>query len=122
MAQSPFRSTTILAVRHLGVTAMAADGQITLGQTVVKHTAKKIRRFRDGRVLAGFAGATADALALLARFEARLEEHRGQLDRSVVELAREWRTDRVLRRLEAFLVVADTEQATSSPRTTVSSR
>ena len=111
MAQSPFRSTTILAVRHAGVTAMAADGQITLGQTVVKHTARKIRRFHDGQVLAGFAGATADALALLARFEARLEEHRGQLERSVVELAREWRTDRVLRRLEAFLVVADREQS-----------
>jgi ATP-dependent HslUV protease subunit HslV len=109
MVRPLFHGTTILAVRHAGGTAMAADGQITLGQTVVKHTARKIRRFHNGAVLAGFAGASADALTLLTRFEAKLDEHRGQLERAVVELGRDWRTDRVLRRLEAFLVVADQE-------------
>jgi ATP-dependent HslUV protease subunit HslV len=99
--------TTILAVRHRGRSVIAGDGQVTLGQTVVKHTARKIRRFHNGQVLAGFAGSTADALALLGKFEAKIEEHRGNLERASVELSREWRTDRVLRRLEAFLIVAD---------------
>ena len=101
--------TTILAVRLKGQTALAGDGQVTLLETVVKHGARKIRRLHHGQVLAGFAGSTADAMALFAKFEAKLEEHRGNLERAAVELAREWRTDRVLRRLEAFLVVADAE-------------
>lgn len=88
---------------------MAGDGQVSLGQTVVKHQARKIRRVHNGQVLAGFAGATADAIALFARFESKLDEHRGNLERAAVELARDWRTDRLLRRLEAFLVVADRE-------------
>jgi ATP-dependent HslUV protease subunit HslV len=99
--------TTILAVRHGGRSVLAGDGQVTLGQTIVKHTARKVRRYHNGQVLAGFAGASADAMALLAKFEARIEEHRGNLERAAVELARDWRTDRVLRRLEAFLIVAD---------------
>jgi ATP-dependent HslUV protease subunit HslV len=101
--------TTILAVRQGGTIALAGDGQVTLGQTVVKHRAKKIQRLHNGQVLAGFAGSTADAMALIHRFEARLEEYRGNLQRAAVELAKEWRTDRSLRRLEAFLVVADRE-------------
>ena len=101
--------TTILAVRHQGGVALAGDGQVTLGQTVVKHHAKKIQRLQGGQVLAGFAGSTADALALIHKFEAKLEEYRGNLQRAAVELAKEWRTDRILRRLEAFLVVADRE-------------
>ena len=101
--------TTILAVRHGGRCAVAGDGQVTLGQTVGKHRAKKIQRLHNGDVLAGFAGSTADAMALIHRFEARLEEYRGNLQRAAVELAKEWRTDRSLRRLEAFLVVADRE-------------
>jgi ATP-dependent HslUV protease, peptidase subunit HslV len=101
--------TTILAVRHGGSVALAGDGQVTLGQTVVKHRAKKIQRLLGGQVLAGFAGSTADALALIHKFETKLEEHRSNLQRASVELAKEWRTDRVLRRLEAFLVVADRE-------------
>jgi ATP-dependent HslUV protease subunit HslV len=101
--------TTILAVRHGGTCALAGDGQVTLGQTVVKHRARKVQRLHNGRVLAGFAGSTADAMALIHRFEARLEEYRGNLERAAVELAKEWRTDRSLRRLEAFLVVADSE-------------
>lgn len=105
------RGTTILAVRHLGRSAMAGDGQVTLGQTVVKHGARKIRRLHNGQVLAGFAGATADAMALFTKFEAKIEEYRGNLERAAVELSKEWRTDRVLRRLEAFLVVADRESA-----------
>jgi ATP-dependent HslUV protease, peptidase subunit HslV len=99
--------TTILAVRRDGRCAMAGDGQVTLGRTVVKQGARKIRRLHNGQVLAGFAGSTADALALVGKFEARLEEYRGNLERAAVELSREWRTDRVLRRLEAFLLVAD---------------
>jgi len=101
--------TTILAVRHGGRCALAGDGQVTMGQTVVKHQARKVQRLHNGQVLAGFAGSTADAMALIHRFEARLEEHRGNLQRAAVELAKEWRTDRSLRRLEAFLVVADRE-------------
>lgn len=108
MSASPqLHGTTILAVRHQGATALAGDGQVTLGQTVVKHGARKIRRLHGGQVLAGFAGSTADAMALFAKFEAKLEEYRGGLERAAVELARDWRTDRVLRRLEAFLIVAD---------------
>jgi ATP-dependent HslUV protease, peptidase subunit HslV len=101
--------TTILAVRHRGGLALGGDGQVTLGQTVVKHHAKKIQRLHNGQVLAGFAGSTADALALIHKFEAKIEEYRGHLQRAAVELAKDWRTDRVLRRLEAFLVVADRE-------------
>jgi ATP-dependent HslUV protease, peptidase subunit HslV len=103
--------TTILSVRHEGRSVLAGDGQVTLGQTVVKHGARKIRRYHNGQVLAGFAGASADAMALLARFESKLEEHRGHLERAAVELTREWRTDRVLRRLEAFLIVADRDSS-----------
>jgi ATP-dependent HslUV protease subunit HslV len=106
---APLHGTTILAVRQAGTIALAGDGQVTLGQTVVKHHAKKIQRLHNAQVLAGFAGSTADALALIHRFEARLEEFRGNLQRAAVELAKEWRTDRALRRLEAFLVVADRE-------------
>jgi ATP-dependent HslUV protease subunit HslV len=101
-------STTVLAVRHGGKVVVASDGQVTLGQTVVKHQAKKVRRLYHERVLAGFAGSAADGFALFARFEGKLEEHRGNLERAAVELAREWRTDRALRRLEAMLLVADT--------------
>jgi ATP-dependent HslUV protease subunit HslV len=100
-------ATTVLAVRHQGKVVMASDGQVTLGNTVVKHSAKKVRRLHHDRVLAGFAGAAADGFALFQRFESKLEEHRGNLERSAVELAREWRTDRALRRLEAMLLVAD---------------
>lgn len=104
-----FHGTTILAVRHQGRVALAGDGQVTHGQTIVKHRARKVQRLHNGQVLAGFAGSTADALALIHRFEARLEEFRGNLQRAAVELAKEWRTERSLRRLEAFLVVADRE-------------
>jgi ATP-dependent HslUV protease subunit HslV len=103
--------TTILAVRHRGGCALAGDGQVTLGRTVVKRGARKVRRLAGGKVLAGFAGSTSDALALFTRFEAKLEEYHGNLERAAVELARDWRTDRMLRRLEAFLVVADREQS-----------
>jgi len=103
--------TTILAVRHRGGSAIAGDGQVSLGRTVMKHSAKKIRRMHNGQVLAGFAGSTADAMALFSKFEAKIEEYRGNLERASVELAREWRTDRVMRRLEAFLVVADRESS-----------
>jgi ATP-dependent HslUV protease, peptidase subunit HslV len=102
-----FHATTVLAVRHQGKVVMASDGQVTLGQTVVKHQARKVRRLYQDKVLAGFAGSAADGFALFSRFEAKLEEHRGNLERSAVELARDWRTDRALRRLEAMLLVAD---------------
>ena len=100
-------ATTILAVRHKERTVLAGDGQVTLGNTVVKHGAKKIRRLYNDSILAGFAGSAADSFALFARFEAKLEQYRGNLERAAVELARDWRTDRLLRRLEAMLVVAD---------------
>jgi len=103
-------ATTVLAVRHAGAVVMASDGQVTLGQTVVKHAAKKVRRLYHDKVLAGFAGSAADGFALYSRFEAKLDEHRGQLERAAVELAKDWRTDRALRRLEAMLLVADTER------------
>jgi ATP-dependent HslUV protease subunit HslV len=99
--------TTVLAVHRGGKTALAADGQVTLGDTVVKHSAKKLRRLMDGQVLAGFAGTTADAQALFSKFDAKLEEFRGNLERAAVELAKDWRTDRVLRRLDALLIVAN---------------
>jgi ATP-dependent HslUV protease, peptidase subunit HslV len=107
MPMSQFHATTVLAVRHGGRVVMASDGQVTLGQTVVKHGAKKVRRLYHDRVLAGFAGGAADGFALFSRFETKLEEHRGNLDRAAVELARDWRADRVLRRLEAMLLIAD---------------
>jgi ATP-dependent HslUV protease subunit HslV len=100
-------ATTVLGVRHNGRVALASDGQVTLGQTVVKHAARKVRRLYHDRVLAGFAGTAADGFALFSRFESKLEEHRGNLERAAVELARDWRTDRLLRRLEAMLLVAD---------------
>jgi ATP-dependent HslUV protease subunit HslV len=103
-------ATTVLAVRRGEHVVLAADGQVTLNNTVVKGAAKKVRRLADGRVLAGFAGGAADAFALLARFEEKLAAHQGQLERSAVELVRDWRTDRVLRRLEAMLLVADAEK------------
>jgi ATP-dependent HslUV protease subunit HslV len=103
----PWHSTTVLCVRHNGKVAMASDGQVTVGTTVMKATAAKIRRLKGGDVLAGFAGSTADAFALFARFEAKLEEHRGNLERSSIELAKDWRTDKMLRQLEALLIVAD---------------
>ena len=106
-APSSVHATTVLCVRHRGRVAMAADGQVSLGQTILKHTARKVRRVHQDRVLAGFAGTAADAFTLFDRFEARLEEHRGNLRRAAVELAKEWRSDRVLRRLEALLAVAD---------------
>ena len=102
-----FHSTTVLAVRHDGHAVMAGDGQVTFGQTVVKESARKIRRLYNGRILAGFAGSAADSFALFARFEAKLEQYRGNLERSAVELAKDWRTDRLLRRLDAMLVVVD---------------
>ena len=103
------RSTTVICVRHKGKTAMAADGQVSLGQTVLKQTAQKIRRLGKGDVLAGFAGATSDAFALFARFEARLEEYRGNLSRAAIELAKDWRMEKALRQLDALLIVADAE-------------
>ena len=101
------RSTTILCVRRGGKVVMAGDGQVTLGSEVLKASAKKLRRLYSDKIVAGFAGSTADAFALFARFEAKLEQFNGNLARSVVELAKEWRTDRVLRHLEALLLVAD---------------
>jgi len=103
------RSTTILAVRRDGHLAIAGDGQVTFDKTVMKHRARKIRRVGDGKVLAGFAGSAADGMTLLDKFEAKLSEFRGNLTRAAVELAKEWRTDRFLRRLEALLVVGDRE-------------
>jgi ATP-dependent HslUV protease subunit HslV len=103
------RSTTVLAVRHRGRVAMGADGQVSLGQTIVKQHARKVRTVYQGRVLAGFAGTAADAFSLFERFEGKLEEYRGNLRRAAVELAKEWRTDRVLRRLEALLAIADAD-------------
>jgi len=102
-----FHSTTILAVRHRGRAVLAGDGQVTLGQTIVKHKARKIRRLYNDRILAGFAGSAADSFALFSRFESKLEQYRGNLERSAVELAKDWRTDRILRRLEAMLIVLD---------------
>lgn len=103
----PMHGTTVLAVRRDGRVVIGADGQVTLGATIIKGNARKVRRLRQGSVIAGFAGGTADAFTLIERFEGKLEQHAGQLTRSAVELAKDWRTDRLLRRLEAMLVVAD---------------
>jgi len=103
------RSTTVLSVRHNGRAVLAGDGQVTFGDTVVKQGARKIRRLYHDQILAGFAGSAADSFALFSRFEAKLEQHRGNLERSAVELAKDWRTDRLLRRLEAMLLVLDTD-------------
>jgi ATP-dependent HslUV protease subunit HslV len=104
-------ATTVLCVRHRGGVAVGGDGQVTIGQTVVKSGARKVRTLYHERVLAGFAGAAADAFTLFSRFEGKLEEHRGNLPRAAVELAKDWRADRVLRRLEAMLAVADRDHA-----------
>ena len=104
-----FHGTTIVSVRRGNLVAMGGDGQVTLGAIVVKSTARKVRKIHDDRILAGFAGATADAFTLFERFEAKLDKHQGNLLRSAVELAKDWRTDRMLRRLEAMLAVADKE-------------
>lgn len=105
------RSTTIICVCHKGKIAMAGDGQVSLGETIIKQHANKIRTLFKGNVIAGFAGATSDAFALFSRFEAKLEEFRGNLPRAAIELAKDWRLDKALRRLEAFLIVADKEHA-----------
>ncbi len=102
-----WHSTTVVCVRHNGKVAMASDGQVTLGTTIMKQGAAKIRRLKAGDVIAGFAGSTADAFALFARFESKLDEYRGNLERAGVELAKDWRTDKMLRQLEALLIVAD---------------
>src|SRR3979490_3475998 len=104
------RSTTVLSVRRGGSVVLAGDGQVTLGESVIKHTAKKIRRLYNDKILAGFAGSTADAFSLFSRFEAKLEQYAGNLGRSAVELAKEWRTDKMLRNLEALLIVSDPNQ------------
>jgi ATP-dependent HslUV protease subunit HslV len=106
-----FHATTIICVRHKGKVALAGDGQITIGDVVVKQGAKKIRKLYSDRILAGFAGSAADAMALFSKFEAKLEEYRGNLRRAAVELAKDWRTDRILRKLEALLVVADADHS-----------
>jgi ATP-dependent HslUV protease subunit HslV len=104
------RSTTVICVRRGNAMVMAADGQVTLGSTVMKHSAKKIRRLYNDKILAGFAGSTADAFSLFTRFEAKLEQYGGNLGRSAVELAKDWRTDKLLRQLQALLIVADSKQ------------
>ncbi len=108
---SIFHGTTILCVRKDGQVAIGGDGQVTLGHTVLKHNAKKIRKMYNDNILAGFAGATADAFTLFEKFEEKIETYRGNITRSAVELAKEWRTDKILRRLEALLVVADKEHS-----------
>jgi ATP-dependent HslUV protease subunit HslV len=104
------RSTTVLCVRRNGSVVMAGDGQVTLGESVIKHSAKKIRRLYQDKILAGFAGSTADAFSLFSRFEAKLEQYHGNVGRSAVELAKDWRTDKYLRHLQALLLVSDKEQ------------
>ena len=104
------RSTTVICVRRGDAMVMAADGQVTLGSTVMKHSAKKIRRLYNDKILAGFAGSTADAFSLFTRFESKLEQYGGNLGRSAVELAKDWRTDKLLRQLQALLIVADAKQ------------
>lgn len=108
---SPLRGTTVVCVRHRGKVALAGDGQVSIGATIVKAGARKVRKLYHDRVLAGFAGTAADAFALFEKFEAKLEEYRGNMSRAAVELAKDWRTDRVLRRLEALLAVADQERS-----------
>ncbi len=104
-----FHGTTIVCVKKDGHVAMGGDGQVTLGQTAIKHTARKVRKIYNDKVMVGFSGATADALTLFDKFESKLEEYRGNLKRAAVELAKDWRTDRMLRRLEALLAIADKE-------------
>src|SRR5205085_6552883 len=104
------RSTTVLCVRRDGKVVMAGDGQVTLGESVIKHTAKKIRRLYQDKILAGFAGSTADAFSLFSRFESKLEQYHGNIGRAAVELAKDWRTDKFLRHLEALLLVCDKDQ------------
>jgi ATP-dependent HslUV protease subunit HslV len=104
------RSTTVLSVRRDGKVVLAGDGQVTLGESVIKHTAKKIRRLYQDKILAGFAGSTADAFSLFSRFEAKLEQYHGNIGRAAVELAKDWRTDKYLRHLEALLLVCDKDQ------------
>jgi ATP-dependent HslUV protease subunit HslV len=104
------RSTTVLAVRRDGKVVLAGDGQVTLGESVIKHSAKKIRRLYQDRILAGFAGSTADAFSLFSRFESKLEQYHGNIGRAAVELAKDWRTDKFLRHLEALLLVCDKDQ------------
>ena len=104
------RSTTVLGVIHNGVAALGGDGQVTLGNTVMKHNSMKIRKLLDGKVLVGFAGSAADAFTLLGKFEDKLEQYRGNVDRSVVELAKDWRTDKYLRKLEALLAVVSSDK------------
>ena len=110
MMKPELRATTVLAVRKDGITALGGDGQVTLGDTVMKATAQKVRALKDGKILAGFAGAVADAFALFEKLEEKLERYPGNLTRACVELAKDWRTDRYLRRLNALLVVADTQR------------
>src|SRR5438034_732345 len=111
MSDDTIHSTTVLCVRRDGQVAMAGDGQVTIGNTVMKHGAAKVRRLYGDRILAGFAGSAADSFALYSRFEAKLEEYRGNLERSIVELAKDWRLDKYLRQLQAFLIVANNEKA-----------
>lgn len=108
-ANKPLQGTTILAVRRGGQVAVGGDGQVTLGEMVMKHRARKVRKIYHGKIIVGFAGATADALSLFERFESKLDKHQGNMTRAVVELAKDWRTDRVLRRLEALLLVVDAD-------------
>jgi len=108
---APIYGTTILALRRSGKTVIAGDGQVTVGSTVMKHNAKKVRKMYNNQILAGFAGATADAFTLFEKFEAKLEQYHGNLTRAAVELAKDWRTDKVLRRLEALMIVADNERS-----------
>lgn len=109
--QRRIRSTTVLLVSRNGEIAMAGDGQVTLGETVIKGNARKVRRIFNGTVVVGFAGATADAFSLLSKFEAKLEQYQGQLERAAIELSKDWRTDKYLRHLEALLIVADKKDA-----------
>ncbi|MEK7683624.1 MAG: ATP-dependent protease subunit HslV, partial [Nitrospirota bacterium] len=104
-----FKGTTILCVRRDGKVVIAGDGQVTMGNTVLKHNAKKVRTMYDNKLIAGFSGATADAFTLFERFEAKIESYRGNIKRAAVELAKDWRTDKILRRLEALLIIADNE-------------
>ena len=108
--KQPIRSTTVLCVRRDGKVVLAADGQVTLGEGVIKHSAKKVRRLYNDKIIAGFAGSTADAFNLFGRFEAKLEQYSGNISRSAVELGKDWRTDKILRHLEALLIVADVNQ------------
>lgn len=108
--KNKIRSTTVLCVKHKGAVVIGADGQVSLGETVLKHGAKKVRRLYNNKVLAGFAGSTSDAFSLFQRFEGKLEEYNGNISRAAIELSKEWRTDKVLRRLEAMLIVANHER------------